>query len=60
MTREERDRKLIAFAHQALYRLRTDERWSADTLEALQASAFELGIAETKNNFFHVKKEFQS
>lgn len=60
MTNEERDRKLIAFAHQALYRLRTDEHWSADTLEALQTAAFNLGIAESKNNFFSIRKEFQS
>ena len=60
MTDREKERSLIAFARQALYRLRADEQWNSDTLEALQNSAFELGIAETKNNFFHVKKEFQS
>ena len=53
------EQQLIEFARRVLYRLRTDEQWSADTLEALQAEAFGLGIAEQKNGFFHVKKEFQ-
>lgn len=57
------ERQLIEFARKALGIIKEDEQWAgkpSDTIDFIKKTAMAVGIAEVKNNFFHIKKEFQS